>query len=473
VATLILLLLLLAALVAAFVAFENFQSEIRGSNGRVPAATKRALAPSHDALSTPQLVLIVFDRAVLIARTDPSRRVVSFISIPGSAHLRTPGGTTVADVLRTSGDAGLVRFARGALDLQVTHVALLRPHDVAPLIDAIGGIRIKDASSFGGFVQAGRSVVLNGADAQRYVASAGPSASRTRRERAVLGAIMTRLSSATSLLALPGLARAFSANVATDLSPRETLDLALVRLSSKQSIQCGLPAHSTLEQAHSKDILQQFEGVRPTPLVPGRVFPADGCRAAPLSLRASATVISFGKQALALFPVVPELAAVAIAFDLILLLALVGVPQALIGMARTGRKGGRSPRRVSEAKPRSLSSASVRPEDEATEEEAIAAPRRRPFLPTPPRRVPPPSMSSANTPSLRRSEKLKAAFGRQSRHGGVYFIRNLAALIRMKLGRLHLRSHVVLVYFRQHRDVAWTLGAVAVAIFLGYLIANL
>src|SRR5262245_22270735 len=81
----ILLLLLVAVLVGAFVAFERFQSEIGASNRRVPAATKRALAPARDALSTPQLVLIVFDRASLIVRTDPERRVVSFVSLPGDA----------------------------------------------------------------------------------------------------------------------------------------------------------------------------------------------------------------------------------------------------------------------------------------------------------------------------------------------------------------------------------------------------
>jgi hypothetical protein len=524
VATFILLLVLLAALAGVFVVSENLQSEFGASNRRVPQATKRALAPPRDALSMPQLVLIVFDRASLIVRTDPGRRVISVISLPGSAYLRTPGGTTVADVLETAGAAGLVRFARDALDLQVTHVALLGPHDVAPLVDAVGGIRIKDASSFGG-----RPAVLDGADAQGYIDRPDPSTSRTDRERAVLGGIVSRLSSATSLSSLPGLARTFSATVATDLSPREALDLALVRLSSDRSIQCGLPERSTLEQEQSKEILQQFEGVRPTPQKQGPVFPANGCLAAPLSLSAPAPLIFVGKQVLALLPFAPdffapELVAVAVAFVLMLLLALLGVPQALTGMVRSGRRGGRRPRRVDEAKPESLSSASVsealaagagaytfrsnqspvaapaemfhasseieaalerpadeihasvRPPDEAVEEEATATPRRmEPYFQTSPRRVTPRSVSFGFKPLLRRSEKLKATVGRQLRRvtprdmslGTEPFLRRSEKL-KAAVGRQLPHGGGFI-----HAEAAWVFGGTAIAIVLGFLIAHL
>jgi anionic cell wall polymer biosynthesis LytR-Cps2A-Psr (LCP) family protein len=339
----ILLLLLLAVVVGGLVAFQSFRKEVRASNGRVPAATKRALAPSGDALSKPQLVMIVFDRASLFARTDPDRRLISLLSIPGNAYVRAPGGTTVGDVLGTAGAAGLVRFARGALHLQVTHIALLRPHDIAPLVDAVGGVQIEDASLSGGFGRPGGPVVLDGAEADHYVATAGPASSLTRRERerAVLEAIITRLASVASLSMLPHLARTFSATVATDLSPGETLALALVRLRSKLSIQCGLPEGSALEHARSELVLRQFAGAKPTPRKQARIFPSNGCRATALSVRAPAAVIFFGKQALALFPFVPELAAVAVALDLILLLALLGAPQALVGIVRNGRTRGR------------------------------------------------------------------------------------------------------------------------------------
>jgi anionic cell wall polymer biosynthesis LytR-Cps2A-Psr (LCP) family protein len=494
VAAFILLLLLLAALVGAFVAFQSFQKEIRASNRRVPPATKRVLAPSRDELSAPQLVLIVFDRASLLARTDPDRRIISFLSIPGSAYLRAPGGTTVAGVLGTAGVAGLVSFARSALDLQVTHIALLGPHDIAPLVDAVGGIQIHDASSFSGAGPPGRPAVLDGAEADRYLARAGPAGSLTRRarERAVLGAIITHLASGASVSKLPRLARTFSATVATDLSLRETLALALVRLRSKLSIQCGLPEGSTLERPQSKHILRQFEAAGPVPRKQALIFPANGCRTAPLSLRAPAAVIFFGKQALALYPFVPELAAVAIALDVMLLLALLGVPQALIGISRRRLRPGR----VDDAKPESISAASVsevladragaytaqsseapvaaraqvvranseveatlerladeihppvHPPNQPVEEEAPATPRAgtEPFMPTSPQPVPRRSKSFRREPSLRRSERLRAAAWRRLRHGGG---------------------------FTEHPDAAWVLVGVAVAIFFGYLISQL
>jgi hypothetical protein len=487
----ILLLLLLAALVGAFVAFQSYRKEIHASNRRVPAPAERALAPSHDVLSTPQLVLIVFDRASLLARTDADHRLISFLSIPGSAYLRARGGTTVAGILGTAGVAGFVRFVRSAVGLQVAHVALLRPQDIAPLVDALGGIQIQDASSFGGLGPAGRPALLEGAEANRYIARAGPSGGRTRRERerAVLGAIITRLASATSLSKLPGLARTFSATVATDLSPRETLALALVRLSSKRSIQCGLPEGSTFEQPQSKHILGQFEAARPT-RKHGRIFPANGCRAAPLSLRAPAAVIFFGKQALALFPFVPELAAVAIAVDVMLLLALLGVPRALIGTVEGRRKGGRHPGRIEDARPTASVSevladrarthtvqssqspvaapaevvrahseveatlerlaeethSSVRAADEASEAQATARlGRTEQSSPTPPQGVPLRRKLFRRKPSLRRAKGPIVAV-RRLRYGGG---------------------------FRAHPDAAVILGGTAAAIFFGYLISRL
>jgi anionic cell wall polymer biosynthesis LytR-Cps2A-Psr (LCP) family protein len=486
----IVLLLLLAALVGAFLAFRTYRNEVHTSNRRVPAAAERALAPSRDALSTPQLVLIVFDRASLLARTDPDHRLISFLSIPGSAYLRARGGTTVAGVLGTAGAAGLVRFVRSALELQVAHIALLRPHDVAPLVDALGGIQIQDASSFGGLGPAGRPALLDGAEANRYIARAGPPGVRTRRERerAVLGAIITRLASTASLSKLPGLARTFSATVATDLSPRETLALALVRLSSKRSIQCGLSEGSTFKQPQSTLILRQFEAARPT-RKQGRIYPASGCRAAPLSQRAPAAVIFFGKQALAVFPLVPEFLAVAIALDVMLLLVLLGVPQAVIGMVGGWRKGGRGAGRVDDAEPTSSSSTSVSEvladrarahtvessqspvtapaemvrvnfETEATLEpladeidppvRAAGAPseanettrrgRAEQFPPIPPQAVP-----RRRKPSLPRASRLIVALRGLRRGGG----------------------------FSMHPDATLLFGGIVAAIFIGYLISRL
>jgi anionic cell wall polymer biosynthesis LytR-Cps2A-Psr (LCP) family protein len=240
IAAFIVLLLLLAAVVGGLFAFLSFRTDVRASNRRVPAAAKRALAPSSDVLSEPQTILIVFDRASLFARVDPEHRLISLLSIPGSAYIRGSGGTTVGNALG-AGTAEFVRFARTVLHLQVAHVALLRAHDIGPLVDAVGGVDIEDFSAASGGREAG-PIFLDGAAANRYVAETGGlTLARRERERAVLEGVITRLASVASLSRLPRLARTFSSTVATDLSPRETLELALVRLRSRLSIQCGLP----------------------------------------------------------------------------------------------------------------------------------------------------------------------------------------------------------------------------------------
>jgi hypothetical protein len=333
----ILLLLLLAAVVIGMIAFLSFRKEVHTSNRRVPAATQRELAPSRDVLSEPQLVLIIFGRATLFARTDPDLRHISLLSIPGSAYVRARDGRSVGSVLRAAGAAGLVRFARSVLNLEVEHVALLRPHDIAPLVDALGGVQIQDPSI--GFGRPKASTVLDGAEAAQYLEIVGPVGSVTRRERerVILEAIISRLASAASFSKLPHLARTFSATTATDLSPRDALALALVRLRSKLSIQCALPERSELEGPGSKRVLRQFVGAKSPPQEQARLFPSSGCRATALSARVPRAVVFFGEHALALFAFVPVIAAFAIALDLILLFTLVGAPQAFIGIVRNGR----------------------------------------------------------------------------------------------------------------------------------------
>lgn len=320
----VLLLLFLAAAVAALFSFKRFRAEVQASNRRVPVATKRALAPAGDVLSEPQVVLTVFDRASLFARVDPERRVISLLSIPGSAYLQRPGGVTVGKEL-DAGAAGFVRFARAGLHLRVEHVALLRARDIGPLVAAIGGVAIEDDTG---------THVLDGVAAQRYISAAAPSSLRRQRERAVLEGVISRLASVASLSRLPDLARTFSGTVATDLSPRDTLALALVRLRSKLSIQCGVPEQAALSGTATLRVLRQFEGATRSQRNRARIFPTSGCRATLLSVRAPAAVLFFGKQALALFPFVPELVAAAIALDLILLSAFLGVPQALLRLVR-------------------------------------------------------------------------------------------------------------------------------------------
>jgi hypothetical protein len=251
-----------------------------------------------------------------------------------------------------------------------------------------------------------------------------------------------------------------------------------------------------LEQPQSKHILRQFEAARPPPQKQSRIFPSNGCRAASLSLRAPAAVVFFAEQGLTLFPFVPELAAVAIAFDVMFLLALLGVPQALVGMVRSGRAGRRAPRPgldVDDAEPESLFSTSlsevladrvdtytaqsVEPRaapanvvranseieatleglvdemhasiraDEAAEEEAQAEPRggREPSFPTAPPPVPRRNNMFRRKPSFRRSEELRPTIGQ-----------------RLRYGRL-----------REHSDAAWLLVGAAAASFIGYLISQL
>src|SRR5919204_5750338 len=133
------LLLVLAGIVAGLVIFRTFTEEIAASNQRLPRSATTVLARSRSFLSQPQLMLVTFDGSSLFVRTDPNQRLISILSVPSSAYglTKDSGLQTVGGAYALGGSAGVIRFARSVLGLRTTHVALIEPGQIAPLIEAV------------------------------------------------------------------------------------------------------------------------------------------------------------------------------------------------------------------------------------------------------------------------------------------------------------------------------------------------
>ena len=347
----IVLLLVLAPVVAALLMFRALSGEISASNRRVPLPAKTALVPSPNLLSQPQVILVTFENASLFVRTDPKERLISILSMPSSAFAPTEGGgpQSIGQAYAVAGSAGVIRFARSALGLLTTHVALIEPTQIAPLVEAIGGVHIRDRAYALNSGQAGGGEIdLQGLAARRYLDSAGPpgTALRGERERILLEAIVNRLLDVSTFSKLRRLAHTFSETVATDLSPANTVALALLRLRIKSLIECGTAEGSSLASSRSKLVLRQFLGGLPTRAPGTGALPRSGCRAISASATGvPAAIISIGGSSLGVLPFLPAIATFVIVLDLIMLLMLLRVPQLLAragtGIGRLRRNHGR------------------------------------------------------------------------------------------------------------------------------------
>jgi anionic cell wall polymer biosynthesis LytR-Cps2A-Psr (LCP) family protein len=333
------LLLVLAGIVAGLVIFRTFTEEIAASNQRLPRSATTVLARSRSFLSQPQLMLVTFDGSSLFVRTDPNQRLISILSVPSSAYglTKDSGLQTVGGAYALGGSAGVIRFARSVLGLRTTHVALIEPGQIAPLIEAVGGVRIRDRAYSLISGRAGNGEIdLNGPEAGQYLESAGPSeALRPERERVLLEAIVLRLMNVSSFSKLLRLAHTFPERVATDLSTTDAVALALLRLRIKSVVECGTAEGSSLASSGSERVMRQFLGKSPTRARGKSVLPRSGCRATSVgSAGVPAAIISVGSSILAVWPFLPAIAMFVIALDLIMLVMLLRIPHRLVSAGR-------------------------------------------------------------------------------------------------------------------------------------------
>jgi hypothetical protein len=335
-AGIVILLLLLAAIVTGLLVYRNFSRQVTASNHRLPRATRSVLPKRRSVLSQPQLLLVRFDQASLFLWTNPSRHLVSLLSVPSTAYATSDGTReTIADAYASSGTAGLIRFTRATLGLTTTHVAVVEPGEVAPLVEAVGGVEVRDPSYA---VTSGRgdkgNVSLDGPGARRYLESAGGIVRRDR-ERIVLEAVVARLMSGLGFSTLMQVAREFPKTVATDLSPQDAVALAFVRLRAKNFVACGTEGGSSLISPANRQALQQFLGDAPAPAQTRHLLPESGCRVSPVRpVGVPAAVVSVAGATLAIFPLLPAIAIGVAALDLLVLLLLLQVPHRLVGVGR-------------------------------------------------------------------------------------------------------------------------------------------
>ena len=261
-ALVLVLLLLVAWGVASYL---SLRSGIKDANARLPSSAKAALDPQDSLIfsSPTNLLLLGTDHAdqpghdtqhsdsIMLVRTDPSRRRVTYLSIP--RDLRVPiagvGDTRINAAMQNGGPALAIRTIRAYTGLSVNHVVVVDFSQFRDVIDAVGGVDVdvpeEVLSNFdcplktseqcthwrGWHWRKGRRH-MNGIQALMYsrirkniLNPADSDITRGERQQAVLQALLSKLTSVSTVARMPFVGADLVRPLATDLSTSEFMQL--------------------------------------------------------------------------------------------------------------------------------------------------------------------------------------------------------------------------------------------------------
>jgi polyisoprenyl-teichoic acid--peptidoglycan teichoic acid transferase len=266
-----------------YLGYRSFSNEIAHANKRLNRATIRSLTPAGNILTSPQISLIMGSDSrgsnavagarsdsILLVRTDPSKHLISMLSIPRDLNVPIPGHGT--DKINASfafgGPPLLIRTVDRMTGLGVNHVVLVDFTGFKDLIDSLGGVtvdnpwKIVSSQPFDGLIWhfAKGTIHLDGRHALAYARirhTTNPKDSditREERQQRVVQALMHKLVSPSTLFNLPSIGRDIAKPLATDLSAQEILAMGWLKYRASRTLQCHLGG--TPESIGGQDVLQ-------------------------------------------------------------------------------------------------------------------------------------------------------------------------------------------------------------------------
>jgi polyisoprenyl-teichoic acid--peptidoglycan teichoic acid transferase len=259
----LLLIVLVGWVALGYLAFRSAVSEANRRLDTKYPGTRRSLATSKGSiLSTPtDIVVFGADRtghsdSIQIIRTDPSRHLVSTLSVPRDLRVEIAGhGIQKINAAYTLGGPRLAASVVAAYTgLPLQHVVVVDFIGFRDLIDAVGGVTVQSpekilSTSFDGHVYrfAKGSIHLDGKHALAYARvrknrlnASDSDVSRGGRQQQVLAGLRSQLVSPLSLFRLRSIGSAIGKPLATDLTANELLELGWVEFRGQRSLHCNL-----------------------------------------------------------------------------------------------------------------------------------------------------------------------------------------------------------------------------------------
>jgi LCP family protein required for cell wall assembly len=297
-----------------YLGYRSFSNEIAHANKRLNQATLKTLKPAGNILTSAQISLIMGSDSrganaisgarsdsILLVRTDPSKHLISMLSIPRDLNVPIPGHGT--DKINASfafgGPPLLIRTVDGLTGLGVNHMVLVDFSGFRDLIDSLGGVTVQNpykvvsSVPFDGLIWhfAKGTIHLDGRHALAYARirhTTNPRDSditRTERQQRVVQALMHKLVTPASLFNLPSIGRDIAKPLATDLSANELIAMGWIKFRASRTLECHLGG--TPESIGGQDVLQPSEqnaavvqmflgNQAPQPAPAGQLF-APGC----------------------------------------------------------------------------------------------------------------------------------------------------------------------------------------------------
>jgi polyisoprenyl-teichoic acid--peptidoglycan teichoic acid transferase len=297
-----------------YLGYRSFSDEVAKANKRIDKRTRAALAPAGNILRSPEISLVMGSDSrgqsatagaradsILLVRTDPSKHLISMLSIPRDLYVPIPGHGTnkINAAFAYGGPPLLIRTVDRLTSLEVNHVVLVDFTGFRELIDDLGGItivnptKIVSSQNFDGHSWRFEKgpIHLDGRRALAYARirhttnAADSDISRTERQQRVLQSLMHELVTPSSLLHLPSIGGSIAKPLATDLSANELLGMGWIKFRAGRTLEChlgGTPlvlgGQDVLQSSEQNAaVVQMFLGQSaPQPAPKGQLF-APGC----------------------------------------------------------------------------------------------------------------------------------------------------------------------------------------------------
>ncbi len=264
--------------------FLSFQNGVSAANKRLPPAARAALAKSDGFLlsNATTILLLGLDNStsstrtddhhsdsIMIVRTDPSRHLLAYLSIPRDLLVSVPtvGTTKINAAYQYGGPALAIKTIEAFTGVAIDHVVIVDFNGFKQLIDAEGGITINVPKpilsnrfdcpystqnqcqawrgwSFHRGVQHmnGQQALIYSRIRENQLNPRESDFTRAARQQAVAQAAASKLLSLSTIVSLPFDGSSLFSPVTTDLSAWQLLELGWVkfRSSSAHALYCRL-----------------------------------------------------------------------------------------------------------------------------------------------------------------------------------------------------------------------------------------
>ena len=318
------ILLLVLFCVWAIAGYLSLSSGAHKANERLGSKAKQALTPTHglmlsnasnilvlgtDHANTAERQGISHSDSIMIVHTDPSRHRIAYLSIPRDLRINVPGHgyDRINVAFQIGGPALAVKTVADYTGLPINHVIVVDFGQFQELIDALGGVDINvpkpifsypfgcpftaaRCASWQGYRFAKGVQHMNGHRALVYsrirenrLDPGETDVTRVARQQQVVQAVLSKMTSPTTMLKLPWLGEKLLRPMATDLSAAQLMQLGWIKLRASNTLHCRLGGVSqniggALEIRPSEEnysVIQMVEGTRPA-RAPGSLF-GPGC----------------------------------------------------------------------------------------------------------------------------------------------------------------------------------------------------